>query len=123
MKNAVHVVKEIQKNHTIVLIKLNFTIVIRNVIVVMNVDTNVVCQSNMKVITLDKEFNPKALKLAMGYRGISQTKLCKNINGLSQPNLSRFLNGYIHVISKEKLQEIMIYLDWPFDFLRVKSIK
>lgn len=76
----------------------------------------------MKVITLDQEFNPKALKLAMGCRGISQTKLCKNINGLSQSNLSKFLNGYIHVISKEKLQEIMIYLEWPFDFLRVKSI-
>lgn len=78
---------------------------------------------SIKVISLNQKYNPKCLKLAMGYRGISQTKLCKNINGLSQPNLSKFLKGYVNVISDEKLKEIMKYLNWPFDFLYVKSIK
>lgn len=98
-------------------------IVMRNVTAVMSVDMTVVCQFSIKVITLGQEYNPKALKLAMGYRGISQTKLCKDIKGLSQPNLSKFLNGYHGCLSENKLKEIMIYLEWPFDFLRTKSIK
>jgi transcriptional regulator with XRE-family HTH domain len=71
----------------------------------------------MEVIKLCSEIKPSALKVAMGYRGISQTELCKNINGLSQPNLSKFLKGYHGVLSEEKLKEIMTYLNFPFAFL------
>jgi len=71
----------------------------------------------MDVIKLKSEIKPSALKVAMGYRGISQTELCKNINGLSQPNLSKFLKGYHGVLSEEKLKEIMTYLNFPFAFL------
>lgn len=66
--------------------------------------------------------NPFALQTVMGYRGFSQSKLCKQIEGLSQPNLSRFLKGHINSLSIDKLKEIMNYLDWPFDFL-YKDIK
>ena len=71
----------------------------------------------MDVIKLNSEIKPSALKVAMGYRGISQTELCKNINGLSQPNLSKFLKGYHGVLSEEKLKDIMTYLNFPFAFL------
>jgi transcriptional regulator with XRE-family HTH domain len=70
-----------------------------------------------ETIKLKPVFKPSALKVAMGYRGISQTKLCKNIEGLSQPNLSKFLNGYYGVISEEKLKDIMKFLNFPFEFL------
>lgn len=71
----------------------------------------------MKIIKLTNDINPYALKVVMGYYGISQSELCKNIKGLSQPNLSKFLKGYFGVISENKLKEIMNYFDWPFDFL------
>jgi hypothetical protein len=61
----------------------------------------------MDVIKLCSEIKPSALKVAMGYRGISQTELCKNIKGLSQPNLSKFLKGYHGVLSEEKLKQII----------------
>jgi len=71
----------------------------------------------MDVIKLKSDIKPSALKVAMGYRGITQTELCKNINGLSQPNLSKFLKGYYGCLSDEKLKEIMEYLKFPFEFL------
>jgi hypothetical protein len=71
----------------------------------------------MSVFKLQSEIKPSALKVAMGYRGVSQSKLCKNINGLSQPNLSKFLKGYFGCISEAKLKEIMIYLNFPYEFL------
>ena len=70
-----------------------------------------------EVIKLGSEIKPSALKVVMGYRGISQPELCKNISGLSQPNLSKFLKGYHGVLSEEKLKDIMTYLDFPFAFL------
>jgi len=76
------------------------------------------------IIKLKSEINPDALKFAMGYRGITQSKLCKNVNGISQPNLSKFLKGYFGCLSEEKLKIIMLYLDFPFDFLyKYKDIK
>lgn len=71
----------------------------------------------MKVIQLSSNIKPNALKVAMGYRCITQTELCKNINGLSQPNLSRFLNGYYGCLSVEKLKIIMEFLNFPFEFI------
>lgn len=52
------------------------------------------------IIKLKSEINTDALKIAMGYRGVYQSKLCKNIKGLSQPNLSKFLKGYFGCISE-----------------------
>lgn len=66
--------------------------------------------------------NPFALQTVMGYRDFSQSKLCKEIKGLSQPNLSKFLKGHVNSLSIEKLKEIMIFLDFPFNFL-YKDIK
>ena len=74
------------------------------------------------LIILHPTVNPFALQTAMGYRGFSQSKLCKEIKGLSQPNLSRFLKGYINSLSIDKLKEIMLYLEFPFEFI-YKDIK
>lgn len=71
----------------------------------------------MNVFKLTSNIQPSALKVVMGYRGVSQTKLCKDIKGLSQPNLSRFLSGFWGCISEDKLKEIMIYLNFPYEFL------
>ena len=64
-----------------------------------------------------KLVQPSALKIAMGYRGIRQTELCKNIKGLSQSNLSKFLKGNKNTISDVNLKKIMIFLGFPFDFI------
>lgn len=80
------------------------------------IDNIIVLKSDFKTI------NTFSLVTAMGYRGVSQSKLCKNIKGLSQPNLSKFIKGNRNVLSNHKLKEIMIYLDFPFDFL-YKDIK
>ena len=69
------------------------------------------------IIKLKSDINPDALKVAMGYRGITQSKLCKEVKGISQPNLSKFLNGYFGCLSEEKLKIIMEYLEFPFEFL------
>jgi len=69
------------------------------------------------VFYLKSEIKPSALKVAMGYRGVSQTKLCKSVGGLSQPNLSKFLKGYYGCISEYKLKDIMLFLNFPFEFL------
>lgn len=71
----------------------------------------------MELIKLTSLIKPSALNVAMGYRCINKTELCKNIKGLSQPNLSKFLKGYHACLSEDKLKEIMIYLDFPFEFL------
>lgn len=63
----------------------------------------------------------RQLKFAREYRGYSQTKLCKEIEGLSQPNLSRFEKGFEEKISMDKLKEVMLLLEWPFNWLYVKS--
>jgi len=60
---------------------------------------------------------PSALRVAMGYRGINQTELCKNVKGVSQSNLSKYLKGYYGCLSESKLKEIMIFLEFPFEFL------
>lgn len=65
---------------------------------------------------------PFALKTAMDYRGITQSKLCKNVKGLSQSSVSKFLNGYFNTISERKLMEVMEFLEFPFNFL-YKDIK
>ncbi len=62
------------------------------------------------------------LKFVREYRGYSQTELCKKIDGLSQSNLSRFEKGFIHVLSNEKIIEIMALLNWPIEFLDRKPI-
>jgi predicted XRE-type DNA-binding protein len=69
-----------------------------------------------------KHIYPFALKTAMDYRGITQSKLCKNVKGLSQSSVSKFLNGYFNSISESKLIEIMDFLQFPFNFL-YKDIK
>ena len=66
--------------------------------------------------------NPFALTTVRQYRGYTQSKLCKIINGLSQPNLSKFEKGCLGALSISKLQEIMEFFEWPFDFL-YKDIK
>lgn len=69
------------------------------------------------VYRISSGINPNQLKLVREYRGYTQTKLCKNIKGLSQSNLSKFEKGLFACISEDKLREIMLFLDWPFDFL------
>lgn len=71
----------------------------------------------MTVIKLKKYPQPSALRVAMNYRGVSKKKLSSNIEGLSISNISNFLNGKIFSISEEKLKEIMIFLDFPFEFI------
>lgn len=75
-----------------------------------------------KMIMLSPTVNPYALQTVMGYRGYTQSKLCKNIKGLYQPNLSKFLSGSLGSVSISQLNEIMDFLEWPFDFL-YKDIK
>ena len=65
---------------------------------------------------------PNALKTAMGYRGVSQSKLCKELIGVSQSNLSNFLKGKFKALSDDKLKLIMEYLQFPYEFL-FKDIK
>lgn len=69
------------------------------------------------VISLKTYVQPSALKVAMNYRGITQSKLSKNVGGISQSSISKFLNGNIFSIPEHKLKEIMSFLDFPFDFL------
>ena len=59
------------------------------------------------------------LKFVREYRQVTQQELCKQITGLSQSNLSRFEKGLVQ-ISEDKKQEIMKYLEWPFEFLDVR---
>lgn len=71
----------------------------------------------MRIETEEYKIQPSALRLAIGYRGLSQTELCRNVNGLSQPNLSKFLKGDDGKVSKDKLVEIMKFLQFPFAFI------
>lgn len=74
-------------------------------------------QTVFKLESDHKLIQSSALKVCMGYRGYNQSELSKKFKGLSQPALSRFLKGEINVISEEKLKDIMIFLDFPFQFL------
>lgn len=71
----------------------------------------------MKVISLDSKIKPSALDTAMGYRGVSVAKLCKEIKGLTKEDLTKFLKGSHGTIPEDKLKEIMIFLEFPFEFL------
>lgn len=88
--------------------------VVRDEVVVAEIQTLIELKSDYKLI------QPKALKIAMGYRGYNQSELSKNFKGLSQPALSRFFKGDRNVISEEKLKNIMEFLDFPFQFLYKK---
>lgn len=76
----------------------------------------------MSLIIMYPTINHYAFTVVRQYRGYSQTQLCKSIKGLSQSNLSSFENGKRGVLSIDKIKEIMIFLDWPFEFL-YKDIK
>ena len=70
-----------------------------------------------EVISLKTYVQPGALKVAMNYRGITRSKLAKSVGGISQASISNFLNGNIFSIPEEKLKEIMVFLNFPFEFL------
>jgi len=72
-----------------------------------------------KTITLTPIYKASALRTAMGYRGVTQTELAKNIKGLSQSNLSKFLKVYFGVLSEQKIKSIMDYLNFPFEFIYI----
>lgn len=76
----------------------------------------------MRVVKLESKIKPSALVIAMGYQGISITKLCENVKDLYCEDVSRFLEGYTGTIPQEKLKEIMQYLEWSYEFL-YKEIK
>lgn len=59
----------------------------------------------------------RQIKFVRQYRGITQTGLCKKVKGLPQANLSKLEAGYINVVSDEKIKEIMIFFNWPLEFL------
>lgn len=62
------------------------------------------------------------LKFAREYRGYSQSKLCGEIKGLSQSNLSKYEKGFEGMLKDNKIAEIMIFLDFPLNWLSVKPI-
>lgn len=74
----------------------------------------------MSVFILKQYAQPSALRVAMKYRGITQAKLSNNVGGISQASISNFLNGKIFAIPEDKLKEIMLYLDFPYDFLYIE---
>jgi len=76
----------------------------------------------MYVIKLQGQVFPESLKIVMNYRQCSENKLVKNISGLNSVDLKSFLSGYYSAISEVKLKEIMLFFDWPFEFLQ-KDIK
>lgn len=59
----------------------------------------------------------RQLKLVREVRGYTQAGLCNKIEGLSQANLSRFEKGFTNYISEDKLKNIMMFLEWPYEFL------
>ncbi|MDH1602353.1 helix-turn-helix transcriptional regulator [Empedobacter sp. GD03739] len=68
-------------------------------------------------LEVKKQFNRgKQLKFAREFRGYSQTNLCKKIKGLSQSNLSKYEKLGIG-LSDKKIDEIMKFLNFPFQFL------
>lgn len=73
----------------------------------------------MKIIKLENPNNiyPSALKVAMNYRGISKLILCRRIKNLERTDLDNFFKGYYASVSTEILKEIMVFLDFPFEFL------
>jgi hypothetical protein len=71
----------------------------------------------MKIISLQKDIKPSALEVAMGYRQVSKAKLVKQVKSLTKDDLTKFLSGLNKAISENTLQEIMLFLDFPFHFL------
>lgn len=81
-----------------------------------------------KVITLNTDYKPLnnyALETVMNYRGISSRKISRNLKNISESDINKFLKGNKRFLSNEDLQEIMKFLDWPFNFLykEIKPIK
>lgn len=86
-------------------------------------ETNTRDMKSFKIEPVKLKYNSFALETAIGYRGLSQTKLCNNIKGLSQSNLSKFLKGNVDIISEGKLIDVMNFLDFPMSFLMNHNIK
>jgi len=81
-----------------------------------------------KVITLNTDYKPLnnyALETVMNYRGISSRNISRNLKNISESDINKFLKGNKRFLSYEDLQEIMKFLDWPFNFLykEIKPIK
>lgn len=60
----------------------------------------------------------KQLAFAREYRGLTQKALSAAISGLSQSNLSKYEKG-IESLSDETVERIMLYLNFPVDFLNL----
>lgn len=68
-------------------------------------------------MTIQSVNRGKQLRLAREYRGLNQKDLCSKVYGLSQSNLSKFENGFEGMIGDDLLKEILMFLDFPFDFI------
>ena len=60
----------------------------------------------------------KQLIFAREYRGLTQKALSAAVSGLSQSNLSKYEKG-IESLSDETVERIMLYLNFPIDFLNL----
>lgn len=60
----------------------------------------------------------KQLIFAREYRGLTQKSLSAAVSGLSQSNLSKYEKG-IESLSDETVERIMLYLNFPMDFLNL----
>lgn len=60
----------------------------------------------------------KQLIFAREYRGLTQKALSAAVSGLSQSNLSKYEKG-IEFLSDETVERIMLYLNFPMDFLNL----
>lgn len=60
----------------------------------------------------------KQLIFAREYRGLTQKALSAAVSGLSQSNLSKYEKG-IESLSDETVERIMLYLNFPMDFLNL----
>jgi len=68
-------------------------------------------------MTIQSVNRGKQLRFAREYRGLNQKDLCSKVHGLSQSNLSKFENGFEGMIGDDLLKEILMFLDFPFDFI------
>lgn len=62
----------------------------------------------------------KQLKFVRECRGYTQQDVCENINSVTTEELVLFEKG-LNSISDDKLELIMIFLNWPFSFLDERS--
>lgn len=58
----------------------------------------------------------RQLKFIREYRGYSQKYIAERIDNLSQCQISKFECGF-ETIKEYTLRQIMILLDWPFEFI------